>query len=626
MRKENTLLRSKKKQALEFVRNQQFAAARDLYRRICSADRGDPDAWSMLGALEGRLGNAHGAAECCRKATALAPRHAGAQFNLGIALRDLGHREEAVEALQRTLALSPGHRDAVAALTHLLGGLGRFAEATELLRGALALNPGDAEMHTSLGAVLQTQGFLEEAVACHRRSIELDSRLAMAYDNLGTTLCAQGRHTEAIACYREGLVLRPPSVIMHSNLLLALHYLPDIADRDLLAEHCRWAEIHAGRDVQRHDHGNDRDPHRRLRVGYVSPDLRSHSVAHFIEPLLAAHDRKHVEVICYADVRAPDETTQRLEALADLWRFVPELSASDLAAQIVADRVDILVDLAGHTAGNRLTTFARRPAPIQVSYLGYPGTTGLTAMDYRFTDDLADPGGDGVFYTEALARIPDCFLCYQPSPDSPAVQAPPAKKDGYVTFGSFNNLAKITPHVVALWARLLHAVPGARLFVKNPSLTDTPTRERYRTLFESLGVDAARVILRGHTPTQAAHLALYGQVDIALDTFPYNGTTTTCEALWMGVPVITLAGSRHASRVGTSLLANVGLNELIAKDQDEYVAAAFSLARDLPRLARLRAGLRQRLMDSPVCDAPGFAKKIEEAYRRMWQQWCDLPR
>lgn len=624
MKKDNVLLRSRKKQALALIQQNKFVAARVLYEQICAHDRSDCEAWVMLGVLEGRLGNAQKAADCCSRAVALAPRHVGAQFNLGVALCDLGRVDDAIEALRRVLSLAPGHRDATRTLTHLLCGIGRFADAVQVVRDALPFNPADAEMHATLGGLLQGRGLLEEAETWLRRSIDIDPALEMAYDNLGTVLCAQGRITESIACYRQGLTLNSRNAVIRSNMLLALHYGSDVAGERLLDEHRQWAEIHEHRDAQRAGYSRDRDPDRRLRVGYISPDLREHSVAHFIEPLLSAHDRTEVEVFCYADVRAPDQTTHRLKELADVWYFTSDLRVAEFVSRVLEDRIDILVDLAGHTAGNRLEVFAHGPAPVQVTYLGYPGTTGLTSMNYRLTDSLTDPAGDEQFYSEELVKLPGCFLCYQPPYDAPEVVQTPAIECGHVTFGSFNNLAKITPEVVRSWARLLNLVPNSRILIKNPSLTDTSTRTRYYSLFQTSGVDPARVDLMGHTPGRREHLALYGRIDIALDTFPYNGTTTTCEALWMGVPVVTLTGTRHAARVGATLLNGIQLNELIAHGVDEYVTIAAYLAAAVPRLAALRVELRGRLARSPLCDRASFARKVEQAYRWMWQRWCGL--
>ena len=399
-------------------------------------------------------------------------------------------------------------------------------------------------------------------------------------------------------------------------------YLPEQNPDEILAEHRRWAQVHANVPGGVPRYANSRDPARRLRVGYVSADFRSHAVGFFFEPLLANHDRNVVEAVCYSGVARPDATTERLRSMASQWRDIGGLSTEQVASMIRADGIDILVDLAGHTSGTRLKVFAHKPAPVQVTYLGYPTTTGLPVMDYRFTDELADPEGEDVYYTEKLLRLPGAFLCYRPLDNCPPVSPLPAMEKGYVTFGSFNNLSKISPSVISLWVKLLQEVPGSRLFVKNPSLTDTATRERYYGLLEKQGATRDRVELQGRTATQAEHLALYSRLDIALDTFPYNGTTTTCEAIWMGVPVITLAGQRHAGRVGVSILSNAGFGEWIARTPEQYITLAAGLAADVKKLAALRANLRQRMSDSPLCDGQVFARKVETAYREIWRAWC----
>jgi len=361
---------------------------------------------------------------------------------------------------------------------------------------------------------------------------------------------------------------------------------------------------------------------RRLRVGYLSADLRTHSVAYFLEPILATHGREAAEVWCYSTLSGGDATTERLRRHADQWRWVAGQPPEAIARQILADRIDILVELGGHTSSDILRVLALGPAPVQITYLGYPDTTGVPAIQHRLVDASTDPEGADQWATEELVRLPGSFLCYQPSPYAPPVGHLPAASRGAVTFGSFNNLAKINERVVALWAKVVNAVPGAHLYVKNPSLDDPPTQERYRRLFAEHGVDRDRIELRGRTVEDGDHLALYGAVDIALDTFPYNGTTTTCEALWQGVPVVTLAGDLHMSRVGASLLAAAGLHELIAETPDDYVAVVTRLAADRDRLAYLRATLRDRLRSTPLLDGAAFTRNLEAAYRDLWRRWC----
>jgi predicted O-linked N-acetylglucosamine transferase (SPINDLY family) len=379
----------------------------------------------------------------------------------------------------------------------------------------------------------------------------------------------------------------------------------------------------------RRDHANDRTAdagtsgRRRLRVGYVSPDFKNHSVARFFLPLLAHHERSAFEVTCYAELKRPDAVSERIRGLAEHWCPTVGLSNDELAERIRADGVDILVDLAGHTSDNRLLTFARTPAPVAVSWLGYANTTGVAAIDYRFSDAECEPPGESDRRSsERIWRLPHGFHCFSPLDDAPAVTAPPNAARGSTMFGSFNNFLKLAPETIALWGRVLAAVPGSRLLLKSNFVFDAAAHRRHLERFAAAGIDPARITILPYMPDDHAHLAAYAEVDVALDPFPYNGTTTTCEALWMGVPVVTLRGDRHAARVGTSLLTRVGLAALIADDEAGYVARAADLAAAPERLAQLRAGLRAQVAASKLCDAAGFARDVEDAYRAMWRAWC----
>ena len=435
-------------------------------------------------------------------------------------------------------------------------------------------------------------------------------------------MSSQGNYHEAIESLREGLKLYPENKRAFSNILLTLNYVPDIPQIDVLAEHKQWQDFY-GKNIRLSAVSNVRDPDKRLKVGYVSPDMRAHSVASFFEPLLKAHSGEFVETYCYSSVPAPDKVTKRLQSLSHQWRDISLMNDTEIVKLILQDEIDILVDMAGHTAGNHLQIFLHKPAPIQITWLGYPNTTGLSMMDYRLTDDLTDPGDQDEFYTEKLYRLPDCFLCYQGLDSSPDVLVLPSIETGYITFGSFNNLAKMNEGVVELWSRVLDAVEGSHLLIKNPSLSDQVSRTRLIEQFEQQGISSKRVELLGLTPSREAHLDLYSKIDIGLDIFPYNGTTTTCEAMWMGVPVISLIGDRHAGRVGLSLLNATGLNELAANSKDDYIDIAKSMASDIDKLSRLRSELRDKMQNSILCDKNDFATKMENAYRDIWQQYCN---
>jgi predicted O-linked N-acetylglucosamine transferase (SPINDLY family) len=365
--------------------------------------------------------------------------------------------------------------------------------------------------------------------------------------------------------------------------------------------------------------GENENSARPLRIGYVSPDFRQHSVAHFIEPVLAAHDKKKFEVFCYYNDTVSDDTTLRIQSLVPHWRVLAELSDHDAARKVQEDKIDILVDLAGHTNRNSLMMFARKPAPLQATWLGYPNTTGFSCMDYRITDALCDPVGmTDALHTEKLIRLPDCFSCFTPPAQSPTVGALAALHGDGIMFGSFNYFIKMNEQVIETWARILARVANSRLTLKYRSLNSESVQTVVRTAFAKHGVTRERLVLLGNDASQLDHLARYNSIDIALDPFPYNGTTTTCDALWMGVPVIALAGRTHVARVGVSQLTNIGLSEFIAADVDSYVDIAVALANDLPRLTQLRGSLRERMKISPLMDAPRFTRNLERAFHEMW--------
>lgn len=617
--RKNILTHGKKQKALVSFKAGRMQEARELLASVCERDRTDTQAWLIRGAACGNLGAHAEAAQCFRTLAAIQPRNAEAFYNLGIAERALGEATAAEQSFHRAIEINPEYPEALESLAHILLSRGALVAGAEALRAALALRPDNTEWRVNLGAILQAQGHLSEAIANYEQARSLRPGTLIASENLGSALASQGRTKEALAVYREGLQQNLKDARVHSNLLLSLNYLPNQDPMQIFAEHRRWGELHGRLGTDSGAFADTLDPDRRLRIGYVSPDFRTHSVAYFIEPILAAHDRAAFEVFCYADVPRPDTTTERLKCFSDHWRPISGLSDAEVLKQIRADRIDILVDLAGHTSGHRLSVFAQRAAPMQVTYLGYPNTTGLTTMDYRITDTVADPEDQDAYYTEKLIRLDNCFLCYQPPIDAPAVNSLPAEGAGHITFGSFNNLAKIQPDVIDLWAGLLRALPTSHLLIKNPSLTDPTARELLLAAFAEHGIAQDQIELLGLAQTQAEHLGLYGRVDIALDTFPYNGTTTTCEALWMGVPVATLAGDRHAGRVGATLLHAAGLEDLITDSPQNYIARVIELATDMRALEQLRAGLRERVRQSALCNATSPTRALEAELRSLWQ-------
>lgn len=566
-------------------------------------------------AVAGRLAEAE--AELT-EAARLAPGIAQIHNNLGNVLRAAGRHADAGACYRAAIERKPDYAEAMANLGVALQETGDLDAAADCYRRALKLDPGAALATTHLGTVLAARGKLAEAEAAHRAAIAAAPGLHGPYNNLGIVLKDQGRLAEAAAAYREALQRRPGDASIHSNLLMAMCYDPRADEPRLYAAHVAFGEKQE--TSPRPDFAVDRDPARVLRVGYVSPDLYSHSVAAFFGPVLRHHDRSQVHVTCYSDLVSGDEVTDRLRALADGWRDVAGLSDAALVETIRADAIDILVDLAGHTAGNRLPAFAARAAPLQVTWIGYPATTGLGRMDWRISDRWVDPPGVGDrWHTERLLRLDAGFLCYQAPDDAPVPRASPSA--GGPVFGSFNNLSKVNGGVIEVWAELLRAEPAARLLLKSRQLADDGVRARIVDAFARRSIAADRLDLRGRIASREAHLAAYREVDVALDTFPYNGTATTCEAMWMGVPVVTLAGARHAARVGASLLHRAGRADWIAHAATDYVAIARRLAAARPAPEEVREALRR----SALMDAAGFTRELDGALRRIWRDWCGTP-
>jgi protein O-GlcNAc transferase len=548
------------------------------------------------------------------------PKHWGAMHHLGAIARQRGQNETAVDLIRRAIALKPDYAEAYNNLGVTLQALGQLDEAIVAWRRAVQLKASLADAFNNLGLALEKKGEVDEAVESHQHAIRLRPDYAEAHNNLGNAFHRQGKLDEAIAAYRRAVELKPRFAEAHGNLILTLQYHPGYDARMIREELHRWNERHAEplkKFIQ--PHTNDRGPERRLRIGYVSPDFCRNVVGLNLLPLLSQHDHGKMEIFCYSNVRRPDELTAKFQQWADAWHNIVPLSDSKAVDLIRQDRIDILVDLAVHTAGNRLGIFARKPAPIQVTFAGYPGSTGLTAIDYRLSDPHLDPGGlNDSFYSETTCRLPDSFWCYEPHKPEVPVNELPALSNGFLTFGSLNNLCKINEQVLHLWGRVLTALPASRLLLRAP---EGSSRQRLYSGLATHGVDPQRVEIVGKQ-TAAKYLQTYNRIDVGLDPFPYNGHTTSLDALWMGVPILTLVGQTVVGRAGLSQLTNLGLTDFIASTPEQFVRMAVELANDLPRLAALRRTLRSRMQASPLMDAPRFAFNIETAYREMWHSWC----
>jgi len=569
------------------------------------------------------LGRSEAALRNCKSALVLAPGYRDALHNLGRCLRQQGAVEQAIGSYARAQSVDPTSGESARNLGDLFAEQGRFDQASLRYVEARRCQPDRAEIHNNLGAALQQQGRLSDAVASDRLAILLEPDYADPYNNMGTALKEQGCLGEALVCYRRAVSVgrdRPGRAKAFSNLIMALHYSAEHEPSVILAEARGFSASLDGETVTR-SFPNLPIPGRRLRVGYVSGDFRAHPVGSFLVRVLEAHDPEAIEITCYSNSRFADGMTERLRRAADHWRSIADLDDDQARAMIERDAIDILVDLSGHTGENRLPLFALRPAPVQVSWLGYFGTTGLAAMDYVLADRRVLPPGDERFFTEQPWYLPGCYLCYTPPGLDIAVGPPPMIANGFVTFGCFNNAAKLSPEALDVWAAILRQVAGSRLFLKTNSLADPLYRAGLINAFAALGIAEERLIFAGHSPLPEL-LAAYNQVDVALDPFPFGGCTTSADTLWMGVPLVTLCGERWTGRMSVTILATLGLAEWAAADGGHYVDIACRLASDRAGLTALRRDLRRRLETSSFCDARRFTSGIEEAFRGMWLRWC----
>jgi predicted O-linked N-acetylglucosamine transferase (SPINDLY family) len=564
------------------------------------------------------------AGELCRKAAAIAPMDPTFHAAMGDLHLRARSPAKAAECFRKAVRLQPGKARTLVGLAVALNRLGKWPEAAEAALSALRLDAKNPAAHGQVAAAMMALGRTSNAASEIERILELSPGHVESLVLLANIELERMNHSSAVALLRQAFDRSSGSELIHSKVLHARNYAPDEDEAALFAEHVDWANrvLSKAAPLPRVEAS---EPDRPLRIGYVSPDFREHPVAHFLEPILEQHTGGQCAAVLFSDVRHPDQRTRRLQHLATEWHDSFNLNERQLAELVRSQRIDILVDLAGHTMFNRLPMFALRPAPVQVTYLGYPNTTGLPAniMHFRVTDETCDPSGVAdSMHTERLVRLPRCFLCYKPPVDTPEPAAPPAESNSFVTFGCFNQSAKLSGWLLDLWAAVLRSVPRSRLLLKNSILGDEPVREQIHKRFAAANVAPERVMLFPRDSSAREHLARYGQVDIALDTYPYHGTTTTCEALWMGVPVITIAGSPHRSRVGVSILGSVGLEDLVATTPGQYVRKAVELAADLTRLKALRAELRPRMRQSRLMDATGFVHDLEAAYRQMWRQAC----
>ncbi|HFD11209.1 MAG TPA: glycosyltransferase family 41 protein [Crenotrichaceae bacterium] len=634
-----------------------LAEAEALIRRVLSHNPRHADASFLLGLIAGKCGHFDVSASLITQAIQFNPHNPAYYINLGLSLYNGGQFEQAVAAYKQAIKIKPRFVDALYRLGEVLEEMGRFddalsaydraikfqpqnvsihksrafllwalgrgEESLKVCKRVTMLAPSDSGGHYNLGKALSGLGHLVDAAAAFEHAIKIKPDYAEAYSELGAVFKDMCRLDDAEKCNRRAIELMPTNTIAHSNLLFLLSARLKISPDEMLKELRHWDDVH-GREGRQHRlplRVDDTTPGRRLKIGYVSPDFRVHAVSSFFEPVLQAHDKRRFEIFCYAthDETASDATTERLQKLSEHWHFVSRENDFELAQLIHNDGIDILVDMAGHTGGNSLKTFSYRPAPVQTAYLGYFASTGLDVMDYWISDEMAHPVDTDEPAVECIYRLPRCSLCYLPSDKAPPVSPCPSTTD-QVTFCSVSDISKLTPEVIETWSQILHVLPGSQLLMTTKSLSEPENRQMMAARFEDYDITGDQ--LRMHsTLSHKEWLANYAQVDIILDPFPRTGTTTTAEALWMGVPVVTLAGKRYVSRASATVIHAVGLDELIADSKESYINKAVSLAHDPELRARLRADQREMMAESPLRDGKSLAQSMESAYRAMWEAY-----
>jgi predicted O-linked N-acetylglucosamine transferase (SPINDLY family) len=624
--------------------------AEQMYRLILDADPSEPNALGMLGVVLSQRGRHAEGLALIDRALAVNPDAPDYHANRGLVLASLGRADEAIAAYRKSLSLNPNAPMALYNLGNALQKLDQTDEAMDCYTRALAVSPNDPNIHCNLGNLLLKKERVQEAIASYNRALELRPDYVHAMSNLANARMRDKRTDDAIEMYRKAIALRPQASEfmsnlagalkeagqldealswyreaasldsnhnVDSNLLYLLNFHPAYDTPTIAAELTRWnnqkAAVFA---AEIRPHSNDRNPARQLRIGYVSPNFFMQAEASFVLPLLESHDHQHFEIHCFASTRKPDEITDRHRRCADVWHDVLRDDDRQLAERVRESRIDILVDLTMHLGDNRLLAFARKAAPIQITWLAYPGSTGLQTIDYRITDSIIDPPGDNdTNYSEKSIRLPGCWCCYDPLSNAPQR---PLEQNGPITFGSLNNPCKINPQTLSLWAKIMRQVDGSRLLLLSISENQ---RQQIRKLFDGAGVAPDRLEFVTSSP-RPKYLRQYDRIDIGLDPLPYNGITTTCDALWMGVPVVTLTGSTAAGRAGASVLIAAGLPDLVGHTPEQFVEIAKELANDILRLKSLRANLRQQTIQSPLMDASKFTEQMERAYRDVWTQWC----
>ena len=595
--------------------------AADLISRALKIKTKFPEAHNNLGTVFRDLGKLEEAIVCYQEALFYHPEYDEAYYNLGNVYKELGRLEEAIISYQKALSINPSLLYAHYNLGNVLQLAARPNDAAKSYNAAIRIKPNFAEAYNNLGNVLHEMWHLDESIINFNDAISIRPNFPEAHNNLGTVLRILGRIDEAVGHFRQAIILNPDYVDAHSNLLCTEQYRTNVTPERLKELHVAWDQQHGiPLYTEWLDHKNTWDSDRPLRVGLVSPSLRRHPVGYFVIGFLEHRPVGNIETFCYSE-RKPDDMTERLMSLSDNWFDTRGISDAVLTNRIQSDKIDILIDLAGHAVGNRLLVFARKPAPIQIEWVAYVGTTGLSAMDYLMVDRWHVPEGSEHHYTEKIFRLPDGYHSYDPPEYAPQVGPLPYEKNGFITFGCFNNPAKCNSDAIKTWAEILRLVPNSRMLLKYGNMDGRSARERIYGCFGEYGINESRVILEGASP-HIELLSRYNDVDIALDTFPYVGGLTTCEAIWMGVPVVTFPGKTFAGRHSYSHLSNIGVFDLICRDVDNYIIKAIELANDVPRLKEFRLRLRNIMSQSNFCNGKKFANDFSAGLRQIWQEWC----
>jgi len=598
-----------------------------LIQRAISINNSVAEYHRNLGLVLAGLGRINEAAAAYEQALRRKPNYPKALHNLATVQRMQGRIDDATANCQKAIQCQPVYPEAWNSLGALLFAKGNLDQSSFAYRKAIEQNPNYPQAFFNLGIALQQQDRMDDAVQCYRRAVELRPNYPEAWTNLGVVLKLTGQLGEAIPCYQRAMELQPANTIAHSNYIYLLEFHAGETQQSIFEQQKQYAKQHAEplRSLIRPP-TNERVPDGRLRIGYLSPDLRNHVVGTNLLPLLREHNHEQFEIFCYASVEQPDSMTQRLRSFADTWRDISAQSDQEAAETVRQDKIDILLDLTLHMGNNRLLVFARKPAPVQVSYLGYCGGTGLDTIDYRISDPHMDPAAiegeltpsDLSCYSEKTIRLPNSYWCYQPPDPSPPRSDPPCLKAGFVTFGCLNNYAKVSGPAQELWARILAAVPRSRILIHSlPGNHVNQLIERFDRA--GIGLDRIEFIARQNF---REYLRCYNRMDIALDPFPYGGGITSCDSLWMGLPLVTLSGHTAVGRGGRSILYNIGRPEWVARSHDEYLKIAVDLAADPNRLRDFRNNLREQMLTSPLMDAKAFARDVENAYHQMWESWC----